>query len=260
MSDFKAFKEKVHAPKQSKMAGDWTYRIERNISARISYFLLSWFPKLSANIVSGLSLFIVCLVTGGLFVRWSIEIVPYVAIIGLFLLYLIVYTDKIDGEIARATNRLSQHGVYLDRFVHALYPFVFYGVVGLAFYSMKGDVRVLLGTFLVAVLTHQYLFFADTIQAIKVKVDNGMKFFDPVIDRKKPLQGGKIRNFLEYLTFMIYLWTLFFYVGVFVVALFDLTLAWYLYLGHITWTTVRLIYYLFYRNPRYGLLKDVGRK
>lgn len=274
---FNEFKAKVHKPKQHKLQGDVLYRIERNISVRISYVLVKLFPRIRPTAVTTVSyLILLAVFLTNFWPGWT-EMGEYVFLpdrlwVGLFqllALYSITFLDKMDGEVARATNRSSQKGIYHDRGVHFLYPMVYYFTLACifvftgAFHFLDGSsVGVIFGTFATAILAGMLvqmatffrearLLVADTIKA--GKLHDQIVDFQPTRVKKKRLWLPL--RILDYTTFMIYFWGLWLYVGLVVLAFFSLYWAGTLYSIHIVLTLIITGYKVFWSYPRTGLFR-----
>jgi hypothetical protein len=256
--NFLEFKDKVHGPKKDKMSGDRLYRLERNISLRITWFLYKFFPFIKPNHVTGLSFLILFLVFSLNFLvvqNFSVLI----SISQLILLYFITITDKIDGELSRAQDYVTQSGMYYDYTVHLFYPFIFYFSIGHYFYFLTGDqewffITLLLGVLSVILVSLRYttLFIFSEIKKKNIVV----KDLITKKGKQKKLWPLPIR-FLYYLTFMFYAWTLFFYVVIIFISNYNFELALILYKIHIFYTILVLAYTILWHHPKKKLLQKV---
>ena len=256
--NFLEFKNKVHGPKKEKMSGDRLYCLERNISVRISWFIYKFLPFVRPNHVTGLSFFI-------LFLVFSANFLPaekgsaYLTIIQLILLYFITITDKIDGELSRAKNHITQSGMYYDYTVHLLYPFIFYFTIGHYFYILSNDYKIFYLTLLLGTITIILISLRTTKFFIYQEIRDKKIEIKDLIAKKT---GKKISwpfpiRFLYHLTFLIYAWTLFFYIGAVYLSIYDFSLSFIFYKVHIFYTLLFLLYNILWHQPRKKMLKKI---
>lgn len=256
--NFLEFQDKVHGPKKDKMSGDRLYKLERNISLRITWLLYKFFPFIKPNHVTAFSfiiLFFVFFLNFISFKNWSASL----TIFQLILLYLITITDKIDGELSRAHDHVTQSGMYYDYTVHIFYPFVFYFIIGYYFYFFTNDIRWFFITLLLGVLS---------IILVSLRVTT-LFIYDQVIKKNlviKDLIARRVKQkkiwpfpvrFLYYLTFMLYAWTLFFYVLVILMSLYDFPLALIFYKIHVVYTILVIMYIIFWHHPKKKMLQKI---
>ncbi|MBT4349484.1 hypothetical protein HOD19_01740 [bacterium] len=256
--NFREYKELVHAPKKDHMAGDRLYRLERNISVRISWSLYKFLPFIQANHVTGLSFLILLVVFFSNFVR-SVDWPGYFTIIQILALYLVVLTDKIDGELARAKELVTQKGVYYDYTVHLFYPFIFYFTIGHYFFSVSGQFLLFYLTILLSIITIALVEFRAIrilIGEIIQKNNLNIKDLVPRTNKKKTNWPLPIR-LLNYLTFMLYAWILFYYLVVVFISVNNFELAYKLYAIHIIYCLVILAYRVFWQYPHQKLFKEL---
>lgn len=122
MIPFSEYKRLVQNEKRSKQ---WSplrigYLLHRDLSAPVSYNLLRIFPGVHPNTISWAMIGVgiigaICLGLNG-----SVAL----SLSGIMLLYFSFLLDKVDGEIARYTQKESLKGVYIDELYHVLIPFV----------------------------------------------------------------------------------------------------------------------------------------
>jgi len=256
---FNEFKTIAHQGKTHKMQSDRIYNIERNLSVRISYFLWKIFPKIHPNSVSLFSLLVLAVVFGLSFIYWSGAVFVYVGILKLLLLYMITMTDKIDGELARTTGKTTQLGLYYDRAVHFMYPFVFYFTVGHFFLIISGNVIVFYLTLLLGLLTQKQIFFTEAQTMIRDKIISGS--LKPVDLRNISIKKSQKRmpvvlRLIDYTTFMLYAWTLFYYLALSVLSLYNFSISYKLYLLHLVISLLVVSYKIFYSYPKYKLFGE----
>jgi phosphatidylglycerophosphate synthase len=124
------------------------YTIHRRVSIYITYFLIRFFPKCTANSVSA-SMLLVTLLGAGLVMVQNVT----VQLAGLFLCYFAFLLDKVDGELARYRDERSVRGCYLDEWYHVLAP-----------------TSLLLGVFLIPAYTHSLAMTVLLILAVTLSV------------------------------------------------------------------------------------------
>ena len=254
--NFKEFKNLVHKPKKEKMSGDKLYCFERNISVRLGWFIYKLFPFIKGNHVTFFSFLILLFVFLICFIK-EFRDFTNITLIQLFLLYFISIIDKIDGEISRAKNYCTQKGIYYDYTVHFFYPFVFYFVIGNYFYRISGNeilfyLTILLSIFTICLISLRStrLIIRDTIDKKNVDIKD---FITRIKKKKKPLFFPL--RLLFYLSFMIYAWTLFYYVIVIYISSFNFELSYLLYSFHIIYCLLLIGYNIFWKYPRKNLFK-----
>lgn len=256
--DFLEFQDKVHGPKKEKMSGDRLYRLERNISLRITWVLYKFFPFIKPNNITALSFFILFFVFFLNFIsitNWS----AVLAIVQLVLLYLITIIDKIDGELSRAHNYVTQSGMYYDYTVHLFYPFIFYFSIGHYFYMFLNDQILFYTTLLLGAMSIILVSLRATTLFICGEIEKKSIEIKDLISQRlkiKKIWPLPIR-FLYYLTFMLYAWTLFFYVGVIFLSIYNFSLAVILYKIHIIYTILVIIYTILWHHPKKKLLQKI---
>lgn len=253
--NFKEFKEKAHAPKVSKMSGDKFYSLERNISLRISWTLLKLFPGIKPNFITFISFVLLLVVTVITFIP-KFQGMAYIAILQLLLLYCITMTDKIDGEIARAKDYITQKGIYYDYTVHFFYPFVFYFVIANYFYKISDNQVLFFLTIILSIFTTALI----SLRAARIVVFQIIERADLVIKDRILRRDKKKRlilplRVLDYLTFMIYAWTLLYYIIVVLIGLKNQNLAYILYSIHVIYSLIVISYKVLWYYPRKKLLK-----
>lgn len=256
--DFLEFQDKVHGPKKEKMSGDRLYRIERNISLRITWLLYKFFPFVKPNHVTAFSFFILFLVFSLNFVAEK-NFYLILATTQLLLLYFITITDKIDGELSRAKNYVTQSGMYYDYTVHLLYPFIFYFSIGHYFYFFTGGTELFFITILLGVLSVILISLRSTTLFVLDEIRRKNIIVIDLIEKRlkqKKIWPLPIR-FLYYLTFMFYAWTLFFYLIVIFISHYNFYLAFTLYKVHIFYTLLVVIYTVFWHHPKKKLLQKI---
>lgn len=278
---FKEFKAQIHAPKLAKMSGDRFYRIERNISSRVTYMLVKLFPGIWPTAVTTVSYVILAIVFLVNFWPGWLDIIEYpetastrwvVGVVQLLALYSITILDKVDGEVARATHRNSQKGIYHDRGVHFLYPMVYHITLAWIFvyqgaFLFLGEDWFVLVTFACAILAgllvqmvtffrEARLLVADTI--VSGNLQEHIQDFQSI--RPKPKRLPLVLRMVDYTTFMIYFWGIWFYLGLMIVALFSPYLAGILYSIHIVLTLGITGYKVFWSYPRTGLFRKESTK
>jgi len=256
--DFNTFRQIAHKPKESKKKSDAFYRVERNVSVRISWLLLKIFPWLRPTMVTIVSILVLLFVFLLSFVDWEFSTRIYIGIFQLVLLYSITILDKIDGEVARVTEYCTQKGIYYDRGVHFLYPLIFYFTVGHFFYSLGGDIRIFYFTILLGLLTQMRLFFREASLLVGDVLERGTveikDYIDPVLRKKrKEKRPPFFARLLDYWSFMIYAWTLFYYIIVFGISYFYFDISFWLYIVHIAVSFCIIVYRVFYTDPKWGL-------
>lgn len=249
---FQEFRDVAHGTKHNKIASDRFYAIERVISVRLSWWLYRLFPNIYPTSITVVSLAILAVVFTLTTVLWYVPQAVWLYTLGsLALLYVISFTDKVDGELARVRDYRTQKGLFLDRTVHFIYPFVFYFLIGTFFVVGGGEVVLFALTLLLGVLTQQFLFLTEAklLVAEKIKKD-GVLFKDLLtarLPKHRPLLPLRL---LDYLTFMIYAWTLFFYVGIILLALWYPAISYLLYVSHVLLALSVNGYKVFISYPR----------
>lgn len=234
--NFADYKKKSQAVKEEKIrVSGLMYRLHRRISVVLSWFLVSLFPRLSPNVVSGanvLLVWIILLITLGA----DSENAGTILIIQLLLLNFTAIMDKIDGEIARWQENFSQRGIYFDIAYHFFYPFVFYFSVGYYFYLFFPSRALLILAAFLGILATNFRMFGKIRHHIRYKIllehhENQIRDF--IIKAPKT---GKRKNRLisawNYFFFFIYDWAWTFY---FILTLFSFAypeLALRIYLVH----------------------------
>jgi phosphatidylglycerophosphate synthase len=115
--NFSEFKRESQSQKVNKQLPPsyFGYSWHRELSARLSYFLLRVFPGVTPNNIS-LLMILVGVLGCLLLLGESIEF----TVVGILLVYLSFILDKVDGEIARYKNLQTLRGKYLDELYHAL--------------------------------------------------------------------------------------------------------------------------------------------
>lgn len=257
--DYKELKKICNQPKLEKMRSDKLYALERNISVRISWALLKLLPKIKPNYVTFFSFFLLLLVFFLSFIKTNDAVNLIIFLTQLLLLYSLTITDKIDGAIARAKNYHTQKGMYYDRTVHFIYPFVFYFAIGYFFYFMRSDIIVFSLTLLLAILTINLISFVEARYYIIGRIkESNIEIRDYSAIRKKPRKKlPRPLRLTHFLTYMIYAWTLFYYVIVAIISYYDFQLAYYLYLFQIILSLIVIIFKSFYSYPaKHMLAKD----
>lgn len=249
---FQEYKNLVHAPKAAKMASDKWYSGERHVSAALSWSLLKMFPRITPNTVTAFS-FLILLATG--VISFYVPASSSVFTLQLFLLYCITITDKMDGEIARAKNINTQKGIYYDYTVHLFYPFIFYLVVARYFYSLFPNDLLFYLTISLGFVTLILISFRATVLLVgeTIKTKN-LSVNDWIESKRKKLIWFWPMRILDYLTFMIYAWTLVFYLLLAVLGIWYPYLAYLLYAIHTICTLLVLLYRLLWSYPRRKLL------
>lgn len=253
MMSFSEFTLQVLAPKKGKMDGDRLYSLERSLSVRISWFVFRFCPIIRPNHVTYLSF--VFLFTAGALGTYTLHGGPlslWSTLAAFLVLYSVSIADKVDGELARARNELTQRGMYLDRAVHLAYPVVFYFAVASHFAGIQMNYAVFVLTLLAGVLTQMLvsqrewrLLIGDNIKKGKLAITDLRTEPLPKKDR-----GNVVMRALDYLTFMIYAWTLFFYI---ILILLSVWLPLFAYVGYISHLTLVLCvngYRVFIGYPR----------
>lgn len=256
--NFKEYKIIVHAPKKEKMRGDRIYNLERNISSRISWVLYRHAKWVKPNYISFISIAILVLAFYFNFIK-NISNAVVLTLAQLIILYLITITDRVDGELARAKDMRTQKGMYLDRTVHFFYPFIFYFSIANFFLVKTGNMNMFHMTLLLGVLTINLVMFgeAKTFILEKLKLDNfSIKDFIPKDKDTKYKRRNIIFRGLDYLTFMIYAWILFYYILVIFISNYNFQLAWNLYLFQVILAMVVVLYRIFYSLPDNKLFKE----
>lgn len=247
---FNEYKEIAHAPKLSKMRSDRFYGIERHLSARFSWMLFRLFPSLQPNHVTFFSfLLVIAVFVLSILMRYQYEMISIYAIGGLILLYLVNILDKIDGELARATGRITQIGAHYDRVVHFFYPYAFYLLAGSYFFSLYENFTLFITAVIAAILTHQFLFLTESKLMIAEKIRGGMDFTDLYKDKPLIKRPHLLFRLIDYSTFMIYSWSLFLYLGLFIVSILEPFLAYQLFSTHLIIIIVVNSYKIFISYP-----------
>jgi len=257
------FREKALGIKKEKMSGDFIYRQERNFATRIAWFTHKFLPFLKANHVSAISVAILLAVFGlsllhesGVLNQFNLT---YLFLIQLCLLYSITITDKIDGSLARVKEEVTQRGLYFDRAVHFLYPFIFYFAVGYFFFVLSGELMIFMLTLFLGLLTQKQIFFGEARLMIKEKIVNRTLIPIDLRDSNVPKNNKRLPFFLrliDYTTFMLYAWTLFLYIGLASLSIYHYEAAYKLYLMHITLSLAVVSYRVFYSYPKNKLFSD----
>jgi phosphatidylglycerophosphate synthase len=253
---FKEFKEKAHAPKKSKILGDRFYRLERNISVRISWILLKIFPEIKPNFITFISFLLLLIVLIITFIP-RFQGIIYITIIQLILLYCITITDKIDGEIARAKDYFTQKGIYYDYTVHFFYPFVFYFVIANYFYKISNNQILFFLIIILSIFTMALILLRSTKAVVcQILKSNNSNIRDLILesDKKKKRLVLPLR-ILNYLTFMIYSWTLFYYIVLIIISLYNWNLAYILCYIHVIYSLLVISYKVLWSYPRNKLFK-----
>lgn len=166
---FSDYKIKVHGTKADRMKVDLVYKIERNISVFISYFLVKFFPKLAPSVVSMINVVLVLSVIGLNLLHGVYN--PFVLIIiQLVILRVAIIGDKVDGEMARYYEYFTQKGLYFDQVFHFCYPFTLIFSIGSYFSIILDNTAVLIISGIVAVLMTVYKMLGKIRHHIKYKI------------------------------------------------------------------------------------------
>lgn len=255
--NFREYKQLVHQPKLTKMKGDIWYRWERNISVVFSWLIYKYLPFIKPNFITFISFIVLFIVAFLSLIKSNNS--SSVAIIQLILLYCITFLDKIDGELARAKNYITQKGIYYDWTVHLFYPFIFYLTVGSYFYKVMDNNFIFLLTLILGLFTIGLISFRTSALLVKEEVNiKQLNIHDYIlnVNKKKKIWPFFIRV-LDYLTFMIYAWTLFFYLLVVILSIYNIELSYILYLFHLVLSLLVVGIRIFWFYPRKKLLKKV---
>lgn len=258
ITNFSEYKNLVHGPKAAKMSGDKLYWLERNISVRLSWVIYKLFPKIRPNHITGLSFLILFVVFFTTFVpagQWS----AHYTIIQLIALYIISILDKIDGELARAKDHTTQSGMYYDYTVHLLYPFVFFFIIGHYFYINVYDYKMFYTTISLGVVSIILISLRATKTLLYQEIKEKNIIIKDLIIKKNKKKGRwpfPVR-ILYYLTFMLYAWTLFFYILVVFISMYNLDWAFYLYRLHVIYTIIVIIYTILWHHPRKKMMQKI---
>lgn len=251
--NFSDFKKIALVSKEGKIAGDIIYRLERSVSVRCSWFLYKFFPSIKPNHITGLSFLLLLLVLFLTVYIWALPLHPTILfIIGLGLLYIISILDKIDGELARVKDYATQKGLYYDRSVHFVFPLILYLLIATHFMVFLNSGLAFYMTIILGLMTQQFIFFREARLLIgeKIKVDR-IVFRDLVneITPKKPRPMLVVR-LLDYTTFMIYSFTLFYYIGISLVGFFYMEFAIIMYIIHLVISLIVNIYKVYISYPK----------
>jgi phosphatidylglycerophosphate synthase len=254
--NFREYKELVHAPKKAQMAGDMLYRLERNISVRISWILFRHFSFITPNHVTMMSFASLFIIFGLNFIDFKQYFVE-VILIQLVLLYFITILDKIDGELARSKSLVTQKGLYYDYTVHFFYPFIVYFTIGHYFFSLSGGFILFYLTMLLSVITMALIEFKATRNLIgEIITTQNLQLKDWLVKKNKRKANWPFPvRLLHYLTFMLYSWILFYYFIVILIGVYDFKLAYTLYAVHIVYCLIIVGYKVFWQNPHKRLFR-----
>lgn len=254
MESFVEFRQKVHAVKQDRMAGDRLYALVRAVSVRLSYALVALFPGIKPNHVSvcSVALLLIVLAANSLY-----GLVPGFAlvIIQLLLVQLAALGDRVDGEVARYKSYFTQRGIYYDRVFHFFFPFALYISVGHFFASETGFTQIVIAAVILAVvaalssslgkLRHHIIY--------KIKLEgHGKMIRDP-----KPVVGKAqidiVGRLGRYAIFMMYDWVWAIYLILVLLAIYRPLVAFYLYLLHSGASLIVLLGYILITYPSRSL-------
>ena len=171
-------------------------------------------------------------------------------------LYLITIIDKVDGEVARISNYHSQKGMYYDRFIHSVYPIVLYFVIAWYFFIQTENVLVFGATLILAILTSRLESFPETKEFIKKKIKReeaeGITLQDYGVASDNSQKTNIFLPFriLYYTTFMVYAWTIFYYLVLLIVSNYSFEVSLYLYYLHLAASLLVVGYRVLYSFPR----------
>lgn len=222
--------------KEEKMKSDQIYVLERRLSSTLSYLLYKYLPFVKPNQVTLGSVSFLCISTVvSISVIYNFIYPPIGLVVCLLILYSITILDKIDGELARVMGQQTQIGLYYDRAVHFLYPMIFYLAVGTYFLSIIPSPLVFFFTILVGLITQQFILFKEARLLIGDKIRTDKMVFtdhkDFVPPKKK--RPNIFFRLIDYTTFMLYSFTIFFYFGLVLISLASPLLAYALYVCHL---------------------------
>lgn len=255
--NFKEFKTKCHESKLEKMSGDRFYKIERNISIRITWLLVKLFPRIKPNYVTCFSLLLLFIIFFSNFFKLNKELDFLITIFQLLFLYFIGILDKIDGEVARFKDYCTQKGIYYDHTVHFFYPFVFYFSISYFFYFINNSEFIFFVAILLGLLTTNLLFFNEAISFIGNKIkDNKIKINDVIHGERKKTRPARIFRIIDYMTFMIYTYVLFYYFLLIFISLYNFQLAYTLFNLQIFISLFVISYKIFYFYPHKRMFND----
>lgn len=259
-NDYGTFRDYVLAPKKSKMEGDRIYRYERHFATRISWFFYNYLPFISGNTISIWSLVVLAAVLFSILLEpVSLSQHVWLQVMRLVLLYSITINDKIDGNLARARRNETQFGMYLDGVVHFFYPIIFYFVIASFFITFGIPGYWFMLTIALALITQQHLFFRETKIAIGHFISlNPIKPIDFIDRDTLPAKSRPniVFRLVDYLTFMLYAWAIFYYIVATLLILHEIEWGVYLFMGHVAVALLVNSYKVFYSYPKYKLFKS----
>lgn len=208
MISFSEFRNIAHEGKADRMRQDALYALGRQISVRFSYVIVRLLPRITANHISLANILVVIAVVMSNVLYGSVAAVTLV-LIQLCAVQSAAIGDRVDGEVARFKNHLTQTGIYYDRVFHLLYPFALYVPVGYFFALLGGHHGFLVLATLLAALASLSNTADNFRHSIKYKIqlegheDAIRDFYEKPSEDKRPYILFRIAR---YFVFMIYDW------------------------------------------------------
>lgn len=255
---FTDFKNKVHAGKEEKIkSSSFIYRWQRSFSVFLSWLLIRIWPNILPNYISSFNVVLLWLIFWLSFIMSS-KVVLAIVFVQLLLLGFTSVLDKMDGEIARYQNYFTQSGLYFDLIYHFSYAFIFYIVLGYYFFATSGILAILWLSIFAGLLSAIYHMLGKIRHHIKYKIaleQHGKDIRDKILENKN-LTKFRIVRLLDYAVFLIYDWVWVFYIVCLVISIFNFNLGQTIFLLHLLFTILRLLWELLWLYPRYRLFKD----
>lgn len=254
--NFQEFKKIVHAGKEVKIKeGSYMYRIHRQISAVISWYLLKIYPGILpnhitvANVVCVLIVFLLALGENTTNVYWIIALQA-------ILLNFTSVLDKVDGEISRYKKYPTQKGVYYDLIFHFLFPASFYFAFGYFFFILSDNINILLLSVLAGAIMSAEVASRKARHHVKYKLQlEGVesKIHDYITRDDAPKGQSLFMKLITYSIFFIYDWVWTFYAALVFISLLWSLLSLDLFVFHLILTTIFSLYIILAKYPRTAL-------
>ncbi len=264
--NFKDFTKKVWTGKENKIRNSsWVYRVERAVSARLTWVISRWPGPIRPNHVSVLGIVLTLLVIWLNFYQLTDGGGAGFFIAQLLLLAFVSILDKVDGELARFQSHFTQRGIYYDRLFHFLYPLALFMAAGFFIYALSEASQFLIIALLVAVLSAA----AGTISKLRWHIKYKLELedrIDEIVDLPSgPVPSlapkGVITKLFNYFSLFVYDWVWGLYLILAVASLTVSDLAIWLLSVHLLIVLVYLVYYLLVIYPHHFLFsrRDLER-
>ncbi len=255
MVNFLEFQNRAHATKRERMKGDLLYWFIRSVSVRLSYLLVSWFPRIRPNQVSVFAVSLVLLVLAADAYHTKVS-AQWLFLLQLLFLQIGSVADRVDGEIARYQGHFTQAGIYYDRLFHFIFPFALYLPTGYFLVSISGQRLFLILATLLAVLGALASTLGKLRHHIKFKIKLAghasllSDLYDDDSAERVVVAESLVARLVRYLVFLIYDWVWTVYALVLIVSHYWSDLAQAIYLAHALLSLSILLDYTLVVYPR----------